>query len=228
MKKMELNADLGEGMGDDEALLAFIDAASIACGGHAGDAASMREALQRCAAAGVRAGAHPSHEDRAHFGRRELPLDAATVQLLVRKQVGLLQGQARELGLRLGHVKPHGALYHQLDREPVLAEAFCATVRELDPALLVLGFAGGELVAAARRLGLRALDEGFADRGYADDGRLLPRDRPGALIENPAEAVAQLQKLAARGVDSVCVHGDSPGALRMARALRQALEASPD
>lgn len=223
MKKMELNADLGEGMGDDEALMPWIDAASIACGGHAGDAASMRLALQRCARAGVRAGAHPSHEDREHFGRRELPLDPGQVHSLVLRQVGALRAEAASLGVALGHVKPHGALYHQLDRDPELADAFCAALRELDPQLVVLGFAGGGLVAAAQRAGLSALQEGFADRGYGSDGRLLPRHQPGALIHDPAEAVAQLQRLSAAGVDSICVHGDSPGALQMVEALRRAL-----
>jgi 5-oxoprolinase (ATP-hydrolysing) subunit A len=221
---MELNADIGEGHDDDAALLALVQRASIACGAHAGDEATMRQALHRCAAAGVAAGAHPGHADRQHFGRRALPLTPALAHALVRGQLLALQALAAEQGLRLRHLKPHGALYHQADAEPTLADAVCAAVRETDPQLLVVGFAGGGLVQAARRLGLQALDEGFADRGYGADGRLLPRDRPGALIADPAAAVAQMQRLQGQGVHTVCVHGDSPGALRIAQALAATLK----
>jgi UPF0271 protein len=223
--RLELNADIGEGMDDDAALLGLVDRASIACGGHAGDEASMRVALRRCAAAGVAAGAHPGHADRAHFGRRAWPLTPAQAAALVDAQLALLHRLAAEEGVSLQHVKPHGALYHQADADPALADAICAAVRAVDARLLMLGFAGGGLVQAARRAGLGALEEGFADRGYGADGRLLPRGQPGAVLDDPAAAVAQLRNLQARGVQSVCVHGDSPGALAMARALRAALNA---
>lgn len=222
---MELNADIGEGMDDDEALLGLVQRASIACGGHAGDAASMRLALRRCAAAGVAAGAHPSHPDREHFGRRELARTPSQVQSDVRDQLLALRALAAEESVVLRHLKPHGALYHQADRDPALAEAVCAAVRAVDESLAIVGFAGGGLVRTARRLGLAALDEGFADRGYGEDGRLLPREQPGALIREPAAAVAQLRRLQAQGVQTVCVHGDSPGALAIAQALAAALRA---
>ncbi len=233
--RIDLNADIGEGCGDDAGLLACVSSASIACGGHAGDEASMREALRLCAASGVAAGAHPSFVDREHFGRRALPCTPAEVRAMVGEQIARLQALAAQQGLRLRHVKPHGALYNQAADDPRLAEAIVAAVRDQDPQLAVYGLAGSALPAAARRAGLRGVDEAFADRGYDANLRLLARGSPGALLSDADAASAQLLELVLRGgvhssagwrvlsAQSVCLHGDTPGALPMAQALRAAL-----
>lgn len=232
---MDLNADIGEGCGDDEGILACVSSASIACGAHAGDETSMRSALRLCARHGVAAGAHPSYPDRAHFGRRPMALSPSEAAEALRLQLASLARLAQEEGVALRHVKPHGALYNQAAEDAGLARALAEAIRAFDPGLAVMGLAGGALVAAARHLGLRAIDEGFADRGYDAQARLLPRGQPGALLD-PVAAESQLLDLVQRAgvraadgrwlalrVDSVCLHGDSPGALELARRLRAAL-----
>jgi UPF0271 protein len=231
---IDLNADIGEGCGDDAALLACVSSASIACGGHAGDETSMRAALRQCLALGVAAGAHPSYPDREHFGRRALDLSPQQVLETVLAQTRSLQALAEQEGLRLRHLKPHGALYNRAADDALLAEALASAAQLTGLALM--GLAGSELVAAGRRLGLTVIEEAFADRGYAADARLLPRGQPGALLQSPEQAQAQLLDLVLRGglhaadgrwlrlrADSVCLHGDTPGALAMARALRAGL-----
>lgn len=233
---IDLNADIGEGCGDDAALLRCVSSASIACGGHAGDESSMRAALRQCLALGVAAGAHPSHVDREHFGRRALAVTPAQVHAAVLSQLQALQALAAEEGLRLRHLKPHGALYNQAADDALLADAIAAAVRDGDASLALMGLAGSELVAAGRRLGLRVIEEAFADRGYGPNARLLPRGQPGSLLQTPEQAQAQLLDLVLRGglraadgswlglrADSVCLHGDTPGALAMAKALRAGL-----
>lgn len=232
--QIDLNADIGEGCGDDSALLACVSSASIACGGHAGDEASMRAALRQCLALGVAAGAHPSYPDRQHFGRRALDLSAQQVLETVLAQTRSLQALAAQEGLRLRHLKPHGALYNRAADDASLADAIAAAAQQCGLALM--GLAGSELVAAGRRLGLPVIEEAFADRAYGIDARLLPRGQPGALLQNPEQALAQLLDLVLRGgvhtadgrwlhlrADSVCLHGDTPGALGIARALRAGL-----
>lgn len=235
MASVDLNADVGEGGADDAALLALVSSANIACGWHAGDGASMRAALQACREHGVAAGAHPSFPDRANFGRSAMQRAATDVEADLIAQIGGLQALAVREGVRLVHVKPHGALYNQAADDVALAEAIARAVRAIDPSLALMGLAGGELLHAASRHGLRAIAEGFADRGYRADGRLLPRDQPGALLHEPEQALRQALALArgealANGlrlrVDSLCLHGDGPQALVFARALREGLQAA--
>ncbi len=237
MRSIDLNADIGEGFGDDVGILECVSSASIACGGHAGDEASMLAALRLCGELGVAAGAHPSYPDRDHFGRRALNLPAAQVFELVREQIKRLQTRAAQQGQRLAHVKPHGALYNQAAQDARLADAVAAAVQACDPSLALMGLAGSELPAAARRLGLRALEEVFADRAYCQDGSLVARGEAGAVIDDPSIAVDQALSWAqqggvrtregvwlARHADSICVHGDGAAALALARSLRAALD----
>ena len=233
---IDLNADLGEGCGDDAAILDCVSSANIACGWHAGDADTMRAAVRAAKARGVAVGAHPSFPDREHFGRRAMQLPPDTVYSGVLYQIGALQAIARGEGVRLTHVKPHGALYNQAARDPVLAGAIVRAVQAADPALAVVGLAGSELVRQARGAGLRALDEVFADRAYQADGSLAPRGTPGALIEDEDEALAQTLQMITEGrvtaldgsrvalrADTVCLHGDGAHAVAFARRLRREL-----
>lgn len=232
---IELNADIGEGC-DDAALMPYLARVSIACGGHAGDAASMRAALQLAAGQGVAVGAHPSYPDRAHFGRRVVPASADDITAWVTQQTEALAEQAARLGLRLAHVKPHGALYNVAAREPEVAQAIARAVASLDPGLALIGLAGSHLIAAAEAAGLAVLNEGFADRRYQSDGRLVSRETPGALLHEPGAAAVQACLLAQGQpvptlpegalrirVDTICLHGDTPGAINIARAVHAAL-----
>lgn len=238
MSRVELNADVGEGF-DDEALLPSVDRASIACGGHTGDLATMRVALARCLALAVVAGAHPSYPDRSGFGRRALDLAPSAIADAVAAQVATLAAVAAELGMRILHVKPHGALYLRAWRDPGIAAAVVDGVATVDRRLALLGPPGSELLAAAGRRGLATLREGFVDRAYLADGRLAPRELPGALLADRDAALAQGLALAQGGaiaaldggtlrpaVDSLCLHGDSPGASTLAADLRRALLAA--
>lgn len=234
--RIDFNADLGEGA-DDRAILPFITSASLACGGHAGDAASMRAAIGLCLAQGVAIGAHPSLEDREGFGRRELPTTPEQVHALVRRQTEALADIADAMGAKLRHVKPHGALYNMAARDPALAEAIAAAVRGIDPGLRLVGLSGSALTAAAGRQGLALAHEVFAERRYEADGRLTPRGQVDACIDDIDAAVAQALSLACDGsvlartgerlplrADTLCLHGDRRDAAAFARALRAALD----
>lgn len=223
---IDLNADIGEGCGDDDALLQCVSSASIACGGHAGDAQSMRAALRACRRLGVAAGAHPGYADREHFGRRALDLPPVLLQRQLREQIEALARIAREEGVVLRHVKPHGALYNQAAVDERLADVVVAAVQAAAPGLALMGLAGSALPRAARRAGLRAIDEGFADRGYSPEGLLLPRDQAGAFVDDPQRAARQVLRLldGDSAATSFCIHGDRPGAADFARELRAALE----
>ena len=223
---IDLNADIGEGCGDDDALLQCVSSASIACGGHAGDAQSMRAALRACRRLGVAAGAHPGYADREHFGRRALDLPPVLLQRQLREQIEALDRIAREEGVVLRHVKPHGALYNQAAVDERLADVVVAAVQAAAPGLALMGLAGSAPPRAARRAGLRAIDEGFADRGYSPEGLLLPRDQAGAFVEDPQRAARQVLRLldGDSAATSFCIHGDRPGAADFARELRAALE----
>ncbi len=223
--RIDLNADAGEGF-DSAKLFSWISSASIACGGHAGDAASMRSALALCRASGVAAGAHPGYEDRARFGRVEYGAGAREIAALVARQIGALAAAAVEQGLSLAHWKPHGALYHRLSGDATAAAAAVAAVAALDPELPVIGFPGSALLAAASARRMPAIPEEFADRGYGADGILLPRGTAGALLgaESAAAQAVALARPGGAGVATLCVHSDSPGAATIARAVRQRLE----
>jgi UPF0271 protein len=210
-----LNLDLGELPDEPEELFALADLVNVACGGHAGDAASMRFAARRARGRGL--GAHPSYPDRAGFGRTRLALPLDALRRSLADQCGALAEAAAAEGAAVGHVKPHGALYHACE-DPEVAAAVLDASREW----AVIG--PPALLAAARARGREAWTEGFADRGVGPDGRLIPRGSPGALLHDPAAAAARARAL--RGtVDTICVHGDSPGALAIARAVRAALDA---
>jgi 5-oxoprolinase (ATP-hydrolysing) subunit A len=233
---IELNADVGEGC-DDASLMPFLNRVSIACGGHTGDAASMTAALCLASEYGVAVGAHPGYPDRVQFGRRELAVSADEIAAWVTQQTESLLEQAVRLGLRLAHVKPHGALYNVAARDAVVAGAIARAVAALDPALMLVGLAGSRLIAAGQAAGLLVLNEAFADRRYQTNGRLVSRETSGALIVDPRLAAAQAAALAHGQVidtwsggrirvqaDTICLHGDTPGALNIARAVHAALK----
>lgn len=224
MPSIDLNADLGEGGSQDEELLQLVSSANIACGGHAGDEVTMRRAIELAMAAGVKIGAHPGYEDRDHFGRRamSLPLDAVT--LLVQQQVERLLGFAQQMGASLHHVKAHGSLYNQADRDPALAAAVVEGVIRVSPDFVLYAPPAGALAAAAHEAGITLCGEGFADRRYLESGSLMPRAEPGAVISNVDEAVAQAMTLVARGeVKTLCVHGDGATAVEILKVLRSRL-----
>lgn len=223
---VDLNCDLGEGAAHDDELMALVSSVNIACGGHAGDEGTMERALRLAQGHGVSAGAHPGYEDREGFGRVECALPAGRVFALVQGQVEGLRRMAAGMGIRLTHVKPHGALYNQASRDPLLAGEVAAAVVAVDPGLVLYGLAGGELVAAGRACGLAVAREVFADRRYRADGSLVPRGAVDAVIGEVEEACAQVLRLVrGGGVDTVCVHGDGPDAVVFARRVRAALMA---
>ena len=232
--RIDLNCDLGEGAGQDAELMPLITSANIACGAHAGDAATMRATVALAQRHGVAIGAHPGYADREHFGRRELNLSPARAGELVRSQIEAIRALAP-----LRHVKLHGALYHQSARDAALAESIAEAVRALDPALTLFVLPDSALACAAAARGLRIANEVFADRTYQRDGSLTPRSRPDALIHDERDAVAQVLRLIREGVvratdgldvpiraDTVCLHGDGPHPVAFARRLRGALHAA--
>ena len=238
MPRIDFNCDLGEGCGDDAAIMPWISSANIACGAHAGDDVTIRETLRLCRAHGVIAGAHPGYADREHFGRRELALPHAELVALVRDQIALMDRLAREQGTTLRHVKPHGALYNQSAREPDIASAIAEAVREYDPSLVLIGMSGTVSIDAAQAAGLRTAHEVFAERGYGPDGRLLPRDSPGAVLESDAATVQSLGFAQRNAItlhdgrtlhlqaDTLCLHGDRADAADFSRTLHTALTAA--
>jgi 5-oxoprolinase (ATP-hydrolysing) subunit A len=222
---IDLNADLGEGCGDDEALLGIVTSANIASGGHAGDLLTMQATVRAAIACRVAIGAHPSYPDRAGFGRVAMERTPSEIFDDVLEQTRALATVADALGARLHHVKAHGALYNVAARDRAVADAISRAVVAFDSELAVVGLAGGAQLLSARAHGLRAIAEVFADRGYRPDGSLVPRGQPGALIEDVTTAVSQALRLARTGAgQTICIHGDGPHALAFARAIRAALE----
>ncbi len=223
MRRIDLNADVGEGVGDDAALLGIVTSANVACGFHAGDAETMRRTCEAAVASGVVIGAHVGYRDREHFGRRDLDVPPGVLRDEAREQLEALAAAAREAGGAVRYVKPHGALYHRCSTDPDAADAIVAAATPLR--LGMVGAPGSALLAAAGAAGLDTVPEGFADRAYRPDGTLVPRTEPGAVIGGDS-AVAQAARLAAEGaLRTLCVHGDSPDAVALARAVRQGLEA---
>jgi UPF0271 protein len=218
---IDLNSDLGEGCGQDSALMPLITSANIGCGRHAGDYGTSYAALGLAARDGVVVGAHPGYEDPEHFGRRELDLTEDQVYFLCLYQAGGLMALARDLGVTVRYLKPHGALYNQACTDERYARAVAEAAQTLG--LSLLGLPGTQLESLAH-LRCRFVTEGFADRRYRPDGTLVPRSQPDAMITDPEEAVRQAEKLVAQGVRSLCVHGDNPDALAFVRGLREQLQ----
>ncbi len=240
MLTIDLNCDLGEGGAADASLMPLITSANIACGGHAGDDATMRATLRLARQHGVGAGAHPGHEDPAHFGRRELAVTPAAAAELVRKQTERIRRLATEEGVILGHVKLHGALYNQTARDPALASAVVRALATGFPGLPLVVLAGSVLEEIARReLGAPVRAEAFADRAYEQGGSLRARGLPGALLPDADAAERQVLQLIRTGrvrtwdggetflrADTVCLHGDGADPVGFARRLRSALAAA--
>lgn len=236
--RIDLNADLGEGAANDEAILDFVTSANVACGFHAGDPRVMARTVDLAKQKGVAIGAHPGFHDREAFGRRVAAVSPEEVHVLVVYQVGALSGFARAAGVDMQHVKPHGALYNAAATDPALARAIAGAIAAIDARLILFGLAGSELIAAGERAGLRTASEAFADRTYRSDGTLMPRSDAGAVIADGDVAVAQALRLVTDGkvtsvegadvevdVDTICIHGDAPHAPDLARAIRDRFDA---
>jgi 5-oxoprolinase (ATP-hydrolysing) subunit A len=242
--RIDLNADLGESfgtwvLGDDAAMLDVVTSANVACGFHAGDASTIRRTVAMAAERGVIVGAQVGYRDLAGFGRRRIDMDAADLTADVLYQLGALEAMCRVAGTRVAYVKPHGALYTTAAVDEVQARAVVDAVAAYDPSLPLLGQPGSVLLRVATSAGLPVVAEAFADRGYAADGRLVPRSHPQALLLEPAQVAARVLGIVTEGtvlaVDgslvalparSVCTHGDTPGAVEIARAVRARLEAA--
>ena len=228
--RIDLNADLGEGfgawtLGDDDALLDVITSANVACGFHAGDPRTMQRVCARAHKRGVAIGAQVGYRDLAGFGRRRIDIAAGDLAADVLYQLGALDAFARVAGTRVRYVKPHGALYNTAADDAVQANAVAAAVASYDAKLPLLGLPSSELESAAQHVGIPFVAEAFADRAYTPDGRLVPRTSPNAVYSDEGTVVAQAVRFAMDGrAASVCVHGDTPGAVRLARAVRAALE----
>jgi UPF0271 protein len=241
--RIDFNSDMGESfgawrMGDDAAILGHVSSANLACGWHGGDPVTMRRTVEMAASRGVAVGAHPSFPDLMGFGRRMMQVSAEEARAYVVYQVGALAAFAHAAGTRLQHVKPHGALFNVAQDDPALAAAIVAGVADVDPRLIVVTLPGSAVERAAAAAGLPVAREGFADREYTDEGRLVPRSVEGSVIHDPAriaERVVGMVKgrLVARSgkrldvdVQTICLHGDTPGAGELARQIRAAVEAA--
>ena len=241
---IDINCDMGESfgpwrMGADDRVMPHITSANIACGAHAGDPGVMRRTVRLARAAGVAAGAHPGFADLQGFGRREMTVDPSEIEDSLIAQIGALAAIAKAEGVVLQHVKAHGALYNMAARDRALADGIARAIASVDKALIMFGLPNSPMIDAARAAGLRAASEGFADRAYQPDGSLAPRSRPGAVIDDPEAVVARAVRMARDGVvltpdgaevslrvDTICVHGDTPGAPELTRRIRAALQAA--
>lgn len=236
---MDLNADMGEGCGADEALMPLITSASIACGAHAGDATSMRRTVEIAVSRGVSIGAHVAYPDREGFGRRELSLPPASITAAVLGQVRALDGAARTVGTRVSYLKAHGALYNRMADDADTADAVIAAIRTFDASLALLTLPDSVAMERARACGLKVFGEAFADRAYTAGARLVPRSRANAVITDVAAVTRRAISLATTGkiasldgsvisihARSLCIHSDTPGAVNLTRVVRAALAES--
>lgn len=242
MTVLDLNSDMGESfgawtMGNDSALLRYVTSANIACGFHAGDPATMRRTVTEAVERGVAVGAHPGLPDLQGFGRRVMAVSAAEVYDMAVYQIGALAGFAAAAGTRLNHVKTHGALYNMTAKDPKLADAIARAAHDVDPGLLIYA-ASPNMADAAQAHGLGVAYEVYADRSYQDDGSLTPRSQPHAMIEDVDQSIAQVKRMVKEGVvralsgkevkvraDTLCIHGDQPGAALFAQRIHEALTA---
>ncbi|MET3178398.1 UNVERIFIED_ORG: UPF0271 protein [Variovorax guangxiensis] len=241
---IDLNSDLGESlgawrMGDDASMLSLVSSANMACGFHAGDPAGILRTLRQAKERGVVIGAHVAYRDLVGFGRRNMDVESADLRADVIYQIGALKGLAVAAGTTVRYVKPHGALYNTIAHDERQARDVIAAIREIDASLVLVALAGSPLLGWARDAGLRVVAEAFADRAYTPKGTLVSRREPGAVLHDAEEVAARMLRLASEGVvtaidgstvrieaESVCVHGDSPGAVEMARRVRALLEQS--
>lgn len=237
MRHIDLNCDMGEGIGNDAALMPFISSANIACGYHAGDEQTMEETVRLAIKYGVSIGAHVSFPDKENFGRSEMKFSGEEVYLLVQAQLHLLRKITDKYDAVIHHVKPHGALYNMSARDAGLAHSIAGAIAEFDPALILMGLSGSHSISAAKALRLRTADEAFADRRYEEDGSLRSRSLPGAMLENAAEAIQQVLQMINKGTvtaisgkevlvsaDTVCIHGDGKHAVQFAKQINQTLK----
>jgi UPF0271 protein len=238
MKVIDLNCDMGEGAGDDAQIIPLVSSVNVACGFHAGGPDVMHQTVRLARKHGVAVGAHPSYPDRAGFGRRFMAASHEEVRDDVTYQIGALWAFCRAEGVPLTHVKAHGALYNAAAQDPALALAICEATRDVDPALTVVCLARSPMVEVARGLGVRCAEEAFADRAYTSAGSLVPRGTPGAVIRDPEKVgervsmmVRERRVVAIDGAvipidpETICVHGDTPGAAQLVAAIRARLEA---
>jgi 5-oxoprolinase (ATP-hydrolysing) subunit A len=236
MHKPDINCDMGEGMDNDAMIMPYILSANIACGYHAGDEETMRDTMELATRSGVAVGAHVSFNDRENFGRKEMQLPAGQIRDIVLKQFEIIDKVARSMGIKLAHVKPHGALYNMSARDKELAATIANTVKEYDPMLVLFGLSNSHSIAEAKRLGLQTASEVFADRTYLDDGSLTPRSERGALIDDMGTAVRQVLQMINEGTvtttggkeipilaETICIHGDGKHAAFFARAIYKQL-----
>jgi len=230
--KIDINCDMGENIGNDEAIMPYITSANIACGFHAGDSATMQVTVRLAKRYGVAVGAHPGWKDTEGFGRREMILPPDEVEALILYQVGALYAIAKAEGVELVHVKPHGALYNQAARDRALANAVARAVKRFSGELILFGLAGSSLIEAGIEVGLRVANEGFPDRNYNPDGTLVSRKQSNAIIEMPEEVAAHALQLIEDGilfegkrgqVDTLCLHGDHPNVVENARLICEKL-----
>ncbi|MBQ7515823.1 MAG: LamB/YcsF family protein [Schwartzia sp.] len=244
MAKIDLNCDMGESFGNytcglDKDVVPHISSANVACGFHASDPLVMEKTVVLCQKAGVRVGAHPGFPDLVGFGRRQMQVSPDELRTMIIYQVGALKAFCEAAGLKLQHVKPHGAMYNMAGKDEVMARAICEGVRAVDPSLILLGLSGSKLIEAARAIGLRAAREVFADRAYEEDGSLVARTKPGAMITDEDEAIARVVSMVTQHkvkavtgreipveADSICLHGDSPKAVLFAEKISAALKAA--
>jgi 5-oxoprolinase (ATP-hydrolysing) subunit A len=242
MFAVDLNCDMGESttsqkIGDDESIMPFISSANIACGFHGGDPQVIAATIDLAKRYQVAIGAHPSFPDLENFGRKEMALDPEGIRNLIIYQVSALKGLAASMNARLTHVKPHGALYNMAARRQDYAEAIANAVMTIDPNLVLFGLAGSKMLSTAAEIGLTTCAEVFADRSYQDDGLLTPRTQPGAMIKDVQQSVQQVVGMVKEGrvrsmngrwielkADTICIHGDTPGAADYAKAIRLGLE----
>lgn len=241
MNRIDLNCDLGESFGAyqigmDEEVIPFISSANVACGFHASDPVVMHKTLELAKKSGIGVGAHPGYPDLMGFGRRNMKVSPLEAKCYIQYQIGALYAFCRAFGVRLSHVKPHGAFYNMAGKDYALAKAICEGIYEFDPSLILLALSGSEMIRAAGDTGLRAASEVFADRAYEEDGSLVARTKPGAMVTDEDEAIRRVVRMAKEGkvtsitgndidiqADSVCVHGDNAKALEFVQKIRAAL-----
>lgn len=242
MYKVDLNSDLGESFGNytlgmDEEILKYVSSANVACGWHAGDAMVMEKTVALAKANGVAVGAHPGFPDLMGFGRRNMVVTAEEAKTYTKYQLGALLAFTQSCGLKIQHVKPHGAFYNMAAVDEKLATAICEGIYEVDKDIILMGLACSKMITAAEKVGLRAASEVFADRAYNDDGTLVSRKLPGAVIKDKDQAILRTVRMVKEGkvtsingndieikADSICVHGDNPKALEFVKNIRETLE----